>query len=102
MVGLLIGAAILGTIISVMEEGDFPGWISMVVCVLAAILPAAVVNSLLPPGLFFIGLAAGALCAAFAISAFCGMSVKRSAIAASIYLGIQVALSVALQLAFSG
>lgn len=26
MFGLLIGAGILGVIITVMEEGDFPGW----------------------------------------------------------------------------
>lgn len=101
MLGLLIGAGILGTIIAVMEEGDFPGWISMVICVLAAVLPAGIVNAFIPPELFIVGLAVGAGCAAVAISAFCGMSVKRAAIAASIYLGIQVVISIILQMMFS-
>lgn len=97
MRALFIGAAILGLIITVMEEGDFPGWGSMIVCVLAAVIPAAIVNSVLPPGLFIVGLAAGAGCAGLAISAMCGMSVKRASIAASIYLGIQTVISFAFQ-----
>ncbi len=93
MIGLLIGAAILGLIIAGMEQGEFPGWGKMIVCVLAASIPAAIVNMLLPPGLFIIGLAVGAFCAGCAISAFCGMSLRRSSIAAGIYLAIQAAIS---------
>ncbi len=96
MLGLLIGAAILGGIIAVMEEGDFPGWIPMIICVLAAVLPAVVLNIVFPELHFLVGLAAGALCAAIAISAACGMSFKRAAIAASIYLAINTVLSLAL------
>jgi hypothetical protein len=95
MLGLIIGAGILGVIISVMEQGEFPGWGKMLICVLAALLPAALLNAVLPPELFIVGLAVGAACAAVAISATCGMSVKRSAIAAGIYLGIQFLLSLA-------
>lgn len=65
----------------------------MVICVLVAVIPAAIINVLLPPGLFIIGLAVGALCAGFAISATCGMSLKRSSLAAGIYLAIQSAIS---------
>ena len=36
MLGILLGAAVLGVIITVMEEGDFPGWFPMIMCVLAA------------------------------------------------------------------
>ena len=36
MLGLLISAAILGVTISILEEGDFPGWVPMILCVLAA------------------------------------------------------------------
>jgi hypothetical protein len=93
MIGILIGAAILGLIIAAMEEGEFPGWGKMVLCVLAAVLPAALVNALLPPELFIVGLAVGAGCAGLAISALCGMSVKRASIAAAIYLGIQTVIS---------
>ena len=96
MLGLIIGAAILGIIIAVMEQDEFPGWGKMVICVLAAVVPAAIVNAILPPELFFVGLLVGAVCAAMAISATCGMSVKRAGIAASIYLSIQVILSLAL------
>lgn len=91
---LFVSAAILGIIITVMEgDGEFPGWFSMIGCVLAALIPAGIINAFLPPGLFFVGLAVGAVCAGFAISALCGMSVKRACIAAGIYLGVEIVLS---------
>jgi hypothetical protein len=95
MVGLVIGAAILGIIIAVMEEGEFPGWIKMILCVLAASVPAAIINALLPASSFLVGLVVGAVCAGFVIAATCGMSVKRACIAAGIYLAIQTAISLA-------
>ena len=101
MIGLLIGAGILGVIIMAMEEGDFPGWFAMIACVLAATIPAAIVNAFLPPYLFIIGLAVGAVVAGFAISALCGMSVKRASIAAAIYLAVQVGISFGLSMALS-
>ena len=85
MIGLLIGAAILGLIIAGMEQVNCPGWGKMIVCVLAASIPAAIVNMLLPHQLVIIGLAVGAF-PGCAISAFCGMSLRRSSIAAGIYL----------------
>jgi hypothetical protein len=93
VLGLVLGAGILGIIIAVMEEGEFPGWLKMIGCVLAAAIPAAIINALLPAELFLVGLAVGAVCAGFAIAATCGMSVKRATIAAGIYLGIQTAIS---------
>ena len=98
ILGLLIGAGILGIIIAVMEQDEFPGWWKMMGCVSAAVIPAAIINALLPPALFIIGLAVGAVCAGFAISATTGMSVKRAGIAAGIYLAIQTAISFGLQL----
>ena len=97
MLGLFLGAAILGVIIAVMEQGDFPGWGVMIVCTLAALIPAAIVNALLPPELFILGLGVGAVCAGFAISATCGMTVKRASIAAGIYLALQAAISLGLR-----
>jgi hypothetical protein len=96
-VSIFVGAAILGIIIAVMERDEFPGWGPMVLCVLAAIIPAVVINALLPPGLFNVGLFVGAVCAGFAISAACGMSVKRATIAAAIFLAIQTAISLLFQ-----
>lgn len=93
MIALLINAAILGGIIAVMEEGDFPGWFSMMVCVLAAVVPAELVNAMIPSYLFIVGLAVGAVCAGCAISALCGMSVKRASIAAGIYLAATTLIS---------
>ncbi len=95
---MIIGAGTLGVIVAVMEGGEFPGWLPMIVCVFAAIIPAAIINAFLPPALFIVGLAVGAVCAGFAISALCGMSVKRASIAAAIYLAIQVGISLVLQL----
>src|SRR5438067_405963 len=98
MLGLIVGAGILGITIAVMEQGEFPGWGKMILCVLAAVIPAAIINALLPPMLFLVGLVVGAVCAGFAISATCGMGVKRASIAAGIYLAIQAAISLVLQL----
>jgi hypothetical protein len=99
MLGLILGAAILGIIVAAMERGEFPGWGKMALCVLAAAIPAFVINALLPPELFIIGLAVGALCAGLAISATTGMGVKRASIAAGIYLAIQTAISLGLSFA---
>jgi hypothetical protein len=93
MVGLVVGAAILGIIIAVMEGSDFPGWGVMILCVLAAAIPALIINALLPPGLFIIGLTVGAACAGIAIAATCGMGLQRAFIAAGIYLGCQATIS---------
>jgi hypothetical protein len=90
---IMVAAALLGVIIAVMEGGEFPGWGKMIVCVLAAIIPAAIVNLLLPAPLFIVGLAVGALCAGCVISATCGMGVKRASIAAGIFLAFQAAIS---------
>lgn len=93
MLGLLLGAGVLGIIIAVMDDGEFPGWFPLIGCVLAAIVPAAIINAFLPPSLFIVGLAVGAIAAGCAISAMCGMSVQRSSIAASIFLAVQTGLS---------
>ena len=100
MLGLLVGAAVLGIIIVAMEKGEFPGWGKMILCALAASLPAFVINLFLPYNFFFVGLIVGALCAATTISATCGMSVQRSLIAALIYFGVQFCISFALIVLF--
>ncbi len=74
MLGILISAGVLGLIITLMEEGEFPGWVPMTLCVLAALIPIVIFNAVLP-GLFFIGPLVGAICWGCAISATCGMTV---------------------------
>jgi hypothetical protein len=76
-----------------MEQGEFPGWGVMIICVLAAVVPAAIINALLPPEFFLVGLLVGASVAAVVISATCGMGLQRAGIAAGIYLAIQTAIS---------
>ena len=93
MLGIFIAAGMLGIIIAVMEEGDFPGWGPMIISVLGATAPGALVNVFLPPSLFFIGLLVGAFCGGIAISATCGMSVKRASIAAGIFFACQIGLA---------
>jgi len=92
MLAIFLGAGILGIIIAIMEEGDFPGWGTMFLCALAALLPAALVQVFLPPELSYFGPLAGAVCAGFAISALCGMTVKRATFAAGLYLIIQIGI----------
>ena len=89
---LFVGAGILGIIISLMEEGEFPGWGRMITCVFAAALPAAIGDMVLPRHLFFIGLALGAVCTGCAISYLCGMGIKRAVIAAAIFLAIETVI----------
>ncbi|QDT00493.1 hypothetical protein [Adhaeretor mobilis] len=96
MLGLLISAGVLGLIISLMEEGDFPGWTPMIICVLAALVPSTLINAFIPAGLFFIGLIVGAVCCGVAISATCGMTVQRACIAAGVFFVFQIALGFAL------
>ena len=100
MIGIIVGAALLGLIVMVIEKEDFPGWGKMVVCVLATGLPALIINRILPPELFIVGLLVGALCGGFLLMAFCGMTVKRASIAMGVYLGFQVVLSTALYFMF--
>jgi hypothetical protein len=92
ILALIVSAGILGFIIAAMERDEFPGWWPMIVCVLAAIVPAGIINAFLPPAFFLVGLVVGAICAGLAISAMTGMSVKRASIAASIFLAIQAAI----------
>jgi hypothetical protein len=99
MLGLIIGAGILGIIIAAMEGGDFPGWGKMVVCVLAAVVPAAVIDYA-APDLFPLGLVVGAACGGLAIMGTTGMGTKRAAIAVGIWLAVQLVLSIALQAMF--
>ncbi len=100
MLGIIIGAAILGIIIAAMEEGEFPGWGKMVVCVLAAVIPNVILNQVLPPGLFFVGILVGAGCAMIAIMATCGMGPKRAGIAAGIYFAVQLVIGFAFAIIF--
>jgi len=93
VIGLLINAAILGAIIAVMERESFPGWGPMILCVLAGSIPAGIINLFLPDFLLFIGMAVGAVCAGCAISYMVGMTLKRATIAASIYYGIGLLIS---------
>jgi hypothetical protein len=96
MLGTLLGAAVLGVIITVMEDGGFPGWFPLIMCVLAASIPAIVINAVLPPHLFFIGSLVGALCATVAISFFCQMTVWRAFLASQFYFAFQLVLGLAL------
>jgi hypothetical protein len=95
VLGIIIGAAILGIIIAAMEGDEFPGWGKMVICVLAAAIPTAILNAVVPPELFFIPILVGAGCAMVAIMATCGMSAKRAGIAAGIYFAVQIVVGLA-------
>jgi hypothetical protein len=100
VLGIIISAAILGIIIAAMEGGEFPGWGKMVICVLAASIPWAILDAVLPGALFFVDILVGAGCAMLAIMATCGMGPKRAGIAAGIYCGISLVISFAFRAMF--
>lgn len=103
MLGLGLSAAILGIIIATMQEDAFPGWIPMGACVAVASLPLIVLRVAMPeasPALHLAGLIVSALLVTVTISALCEMSVKRAAIAAGIWFGLQIGLSVLIAMIF--
>ena len=72
------------------EVPPYPSWAIPFAARFGLCVPS---NAVLPPALFIVGLAVGAICAGVAISATCGMSLKRASIAASVYLAIQSGIS---------
>jgi len=99
MLGLIVGAALLGIIIAAMEGGEFPGWFRVIACALAALIPTGVVNAFLPNALSFVGAIVGAVTGGFAIPALCGMSVQRASIAAGIWLALIIGISFVFRIA---
>jgi hypothetical protein len=101
VIGLLFDAAIIGIIVAVMEEGDFPGWGPMIGCALAIGVAAGGTSALLPAALWPVAVLVGALVGALVISWLCGMTFRRAAKAAGIYLGVRFVLTLLLHLLVS-
>lgn len=89
MLSILVSAAFLGGIIALLQESDFPGWMEMIICVFAAIVPTVLLSMVLPGYLALLAPVVGAGAAAVAISATCGMTIGRSALAAGLWLVAQ-------------
>ncbi len=96
MIGIIVSAAILGGIIALMQESDFPGWMEMIICAIAALVPTVLLRIMLPESLSLLAPLAGASAATIAISTTCGMTVGRSAIAAGIWFAAQIVLQLGL------
>jgi hypothetical protein len=103
MLGIIIGAGILGVIISIVEREGFPGWGKMVICALAAGIPAFVLSRVLPNEIYFlpIPLIVSALCAMGAIMVTVGTTIKRAAISAGIYLAVQLVIGILFAVIFA-
>jgi len=93
MLGLVIDTAVLGLIIAVIEQDDFPGWLRAGACALLMSVVMYAISLVLPGLLALAGFAVAAIVGAFAISALCGMTVKRGAIAASIFLAYKLVMA---------
>jgi len=91
--GLVFDAAIIGLVIVVMEKGEFPGWGPMIGVVIAIWVSSNAAALLLPDALSLLSLVVGAGVGALLINWACHLSLRRSAIAAGIYLGIRLAIS---------
>lgn len=96
MIGIFLGAAILGGIIALMQESDFPGWVEMIICVVAAMVPTAILAAVLPGSVALLAPVGGAVCAAIAISATCGMTIGRAVVAAVLWMVAQIGLQLGL------
>ncbi len=97
MLWIFVDAAVLGIVIAAMEEGDFPDWWKVIVCALGTALATLGIQAALVPVAGMLGawvsLFFGALVGGLLISALCSMSVKRASIAAAIFLGYKVVIS---------
>ncbi len=102
MCGILMGAAILGIIVAVMEQGEFPGWWNMILCVLASVGTEFFLDAALPDELVYIlgTVLAGAVVAALALWGIVKMTFVRALIASGIYLAIKIAIAVVFVLVF--
>ena len=98
-----VGAAVLGLVIVVMEgTDDFPGWGTLILCMLVASIPMAIIAALLPPPWGLIpGAVIGALAGGIALSWRWGMSFRRASIAMGIWLASQIVLGLLMDYAAS-
>lgn len=93
MLMLFFDAAIIGFIIAVMEQDEFPGWWPMIGSALFISLTGFAAEAALPgiPGIIA-GCVVSGLAGGVIISWACGMSFRRAAIAAGIFLTIKFLL----------
>ena len=93
MFGILIDAAVIGIIVAAMESNEFPGWLPTIGCAVVIGVSTTLLINVLPGLWALLGIVGGAVIGAGVISAFCGMSVKRAGIVATIYFVYKVAIS---------
>ncbi|MEM9413274.1 MAG: hypothetical protein AAGA30_19350 [Planctomycetota bacterium] len=93
MISILISAIVLGVLIATTNDGDFPDWTILIICLAAAIVPCAILNFALPANLFFVGPIVGAICCAATISATLGMPVVRASFSAGMFFFIQIGMA---------
>ena len=105
MLGVLIGAFVLGAIICAME-GDFPDLFPLAGCVvgtsLAGLLTRLLLVDLNAAWTPFLALFVSALACVVLVSWLLGMELKRALTAASIYFGVQMAIATGFQLILGG
>lgn len=93
---LLIDAALIGVIIALLEQEDFPGWGPMLGTALLIGLASGAANHWIDGILGVIaGFAVAGLVGAVLIAWICGMSFGRAALATAIYLGLRLAIVLA-------
>jgi hypothetical protein len=90
--GLVFDAAIIGIIVAVLSKGEFPGWGPMIGVVFAIWISSNAAMRLLPDGLWFLGLVAGAAVGALILTWLGVLEFRRSLKAAGIYLGVRLVM----------
>lgn len=92
MISILLAALVLGVMIALTNDGEFPPWGILIICLAAAIFPTAVLNFVMPESLFFVAPIVGAICCAITISLTLSMSIGRAAFSAGMYFVSQIGL----------
>jgi hypothetical protein len=89
LLGLVLDAALLGTILVVMTE-EFPGWGPLVGIVFAIGVTGNAVGGFLPWPVSLLGLVVAAGVGALLIAWTCAVPRRRAAAAAGVYLGVRL------------
>ncbi len=96
MFGFIVSAALIGLVITAFNGWEWPGWGPAFGAAFATAVATTLVAILLPDGLWFLAVLAGAGVGALVIHWLCEMSLVRSLQAAGVYLGLRIVFGFAI------
>lgn len=96
MYGFILSVALIGLVITAFNDWEWPGWGAALGAAVATGATTALVAVVLPDGLWFLAVVAGAGVGALAIHWLCDMALVQSLKAAGTYLALRIVFGFAL------